>query len=199
MSNAGTIDLDGKIISALERLSNVLRTLLWQEAVESRFSPIQIQTLLYMTTHSADLCRVGQLAREFGLTAATMSDVVTALQRKGLLTRRRSRADHRRQTLHLTVRGRRHAEALSRWNEVLAAQLAQFPVEEREQALVFLLKLIESLYRAGVITVARTCLTCRFYRRGVRKDPGASDYCALMDKPLAKRDLRIDCPDHRLP
>lgn len=191
-------DLDEKIIAALERLSHVLRTLLWEEAVESRLSPIQIQTLIYLNSHSEDLCRVGQLAQEFGLTPATMSDAVASLEAKGLLTRTPAHDDRRAQTLRLTAKGRRSAEKLSHWAEALHESLAQLPETEKAQALKFLLTLIESLYRAGVITVARICLTCRFFCPNVHRNSQAPHHCALMDKPLAERDLRVDCPEHEL-
>ncbi len=188
--------LDAKIVSALERLSHVLRTLLWEEAGESRLSPIQIQSLLYLRSHDEKLCRVNQLAEEFGLTPATMSDAVSSLEAKGLLTRKPWPQDKRVFTLRLTAKGRRSAEKLARWSDVLTKQLERFAPEEKEQALKFLLKLIESLYRAGIITVARICLTCRFFRPNAHKNARAPHHCALMDKPLAESDLRVDCPEH---
>lgn len=189
-------ELDEKIVSALERLSHVLRTLLWEEAVESRLSPIQIQTLIYLNSHAEDLCRVGQLAQEFGLTPATMSDAVSSLEAKGLLTREPHPDDRRAQTLCLSAEGQRHAKKLSRWSDALTEQLERFVPEEKEQALKFLLKLIEALYRAGIISVARICLTCRFFRPNAHKDLRAPHHCALMDKPLAESDLRVDCPEY---
>jgi DNA-binding MarR family transcriptional regulator len=189
-------DLDEKLIAALERLAHVLRTLLWEEGVRSRLSPIQIQTLLYLASHSEELCRVGQLAQEFNLTPATMSDAVDALEEKGLVVRRPWPKDGRVVTLRLTAQGRRHAEKLSRWTEALQEQLAHFPAEEKARALGFLLKLIEALYRAGIITVARICLTCRFFRPYAHPDSPAPHHCALLDKPLAEGDLRVDCPEH---
>ncbi|MCX8103801.1 MAG: MarR family winged helix-turn-helix transcriptional regulator [Candidatus Bipolaricaulota bacterium] len=191
-------DLDTKIIAALERLAHVLRTLLWEEATASRLSPIQIQTLLYLNSHAEDLCRVGQLAQEFGLTSATMSDAVTTLEAKGLLQREPSPNDRRAQRLRLTAQGRRFSAKLSHWADALHASLAHFSPEEKAQALKFLLKLIESLYRAEIITVARICLTCRFFRANLHRDPRAPHHCALMDKPLAESDLRVDCPEHEL-
>ncbi len=191
-------ELDEKIVAALERLSHVLRTLLWEEAVESRLSPIQIQSLIYLSSHDEKLCRVNQLAQEFGLTPATMSDAISSLEAKGLLAREPHPDDRRAQTLRLTAKGRRSGAKLSRWSDPLKEQLRQFPLEERERALVFLLKLIESLYRAGIISVARICLTCRFFRPNAHRDSRAPHHCALMDKPLAERDLRVDCPEHEL-
>ncbi len=189
-------DLDEKLVAALERLAHVLRTLLWEEGVRSHLSPIQIQTLLYLASHSEKLCRVGQLAQEFNLTPATMSDAVDALEEKGLVVRRPWPEDGRVVTLGLTAQGRRHAEKLSRWTETLREQLAPFPADEKARALGFLLKLIEGLYRAGIITVARICLTCRFFRPHVHPNSLAPHHCALLDKPLAEGDLRVDCPDH---
>jgi hypothetical protein len=139
---------------------------------------------------------VGQLAQEFNLTPATMSDAVDALEEKGLVVRRPWPEDGRVVTLRLTAQGRRHAEKLSRWSEELHNQLAHFPTEEKERALGFLLKFIEALYRAGIITVARVCLTCRFFRPHAHPDSPAPHHCALLDKPLAEGDLRVDCPEH---
>ncbi len=190
-------ELDEKIIAALERLAHVLKTLLWEEASASRLSPIQIQTLIYLNSHAEELCRVGQLAQEFSLTPATMSDAVAALEAKGLLTRTSCPEDRRVQTLRLTAQGRRQAQKLSHWSDALQEQLQNFSPEEKEQALKFLLRLIESLYRAGIITVARICLTCRFFRPNVHRDSPAPHHCALMDKPLAESDLRVDCPEHQ--
>ncbi|MCS7198040.1 MAG: MarR family winged helix-turn-helix transcriptional regulator [Candidatus Bipolaricaulota bacterium] len=198
MPKTGISELDEKLVSALERLAHVLRTLLWEEATESRLSPIQIQTLLYLNSHSEGLCRVGQLAQEFGLTPATMSDAVASLEAKGLLTRKPCPEDRRAQTLRLTAKGRRSSAKLSRWADTFYQQLEHFSPEEKTQALTFLLKLIESLYRSGIITVARICLTCRFFRPHVHSNSQTPHHCALMDKPLSKSDLRVDCPDHKL-
>ncbi len=198
MPKTGISELDEKIVAALERLSHVLRTLLWEQAVESRLSPIQIQTLLYLNSHAGDLCRVGQLAEEFGLTPATVSDAVSSLEAKRLLTREPWLEDRRAHTLRLTTQGQRSAQRLSHWADALHEQLERFAPEEKAQALRFSLQLIASLYRAGVITVARICLTCRFFRAHAHSDPNAPHHCALMDKPLAVQDLRVDCPEHAL-
>lgn len=192
-------DLDSKIVAALERLAHVLRTLLWEEAVKNNLSPIQIQSLLYLRTHPEEFCRVGQLAQEFSLTPATVSDAISSLEEKGLLERRPHLQDGRVFRLRLTEKGRQLVEKkLSRWAEVLHEQLAHFPEEEKANALKFLLELIEALYRAGVITVARICLTCRFFRTHVHKGSSSPHHCALMDKPLAESELRVDCPEHEL-
>src|SRR5690606_37808994 len=64
--------------------------------------------------------------------------------------------------------------------------------EERQEAVVEgLLTIIAGLVREGAITVARTCLTCRFHRF----DSGAH-HCTLLDIPLLPSTLRVNCPEH---
>jgi hypothetical protein len=47
------------------------------------------------------------------------------------------------------------------------------------------------------VSVARLCLTCRFF--GPDAHPGAArrHHCALLDLPLGDAALRVDCPDHQ--
>jgi hypothetical protein len=48
----------------------------------------------------------------------------------------------------------------------------------------------------GVVGVARTCPTCRFFRSTAEPNVAASNHCALLDMPLRPGDLRLDCPEH---
>ena len=101
-------DVDARIVAALERLSQVFRVRLREEARRRNLSPIQAQVLIYLLHHDVQLRRVSQLAREFDLTQATVSDTVAALQTKGLVRREQWPDDRRVVTLRLTP-GRRSA------------------------------------------------------------------------------------------
>ncbi|MGH3088675.1 MAG: hypothetical protein ACRDSJ_15325 [Rubrobacteraceae bacterium] len=68
--------------------------------------------------------------------------------------------------------------------------------EEKEVVMRFLMRLIASLQRDGVITVARMCVSCRFFREHAHPGDAAAHHCALLDAPLANHDLRVDCPEH---
>jgi DNA-binding MarR family transcriptional regulator len=173
-----------------------LRLLLW-DAVKSRgLTPVQAQILLYLRNHREHLCRVGQIAREFGLTTATVSDSVSALEAKGLLRREPWSGDARVATLALTDAGVAAAAELDGWATPLREAVAGLAPAQQEKALLFLIHLIERLQQRGVITVARMCTTCRFFRRNLRRPTHAPYYCALIDRPLAVADLRVDCPEH---
>lgn len=187
---------DAKIVAALERLSRVFRLLLWEEAEPRNLSPLQIQILVFLRHHGASLRRVGQLAAEFQVTPATVSDAVATLESKGLLRKKTAESDRRVSILELTEEGESHGDALSGWAEIVRHHLEATPEEDRETVLEFLLELIASLQRAGLISVARMCVTCRFFGRDEGPGEASPHFCHLLEKPLATGDLRIDCPEH---
>ena len=63
-------NVDARIVATLERLSQVFRVRLREEARQRNLSPIQAQLLIYLLHHDVELRRVSQLAREFDLTQA---------------------------------------------------------------------------------------------------------------------------------
>jgi DNA-binding MarR family transcriptional regulator len=187
---------DDKIVAALERLARAFRVLL-QDAVKRRgLSPIQAQILRHLDTHEARAAHVSYLAREFGLTAATVSDSVSSLEMKGLLQRESSQDDARMATLRLTPRGRAVARELAAWTEPVREAVAAADATERERALAFLMELIAQLQRRGVISIARMCVTCRFFRRDAHPGSPAPHHCALLDQPLSVSELRTECPEY---
>jgi DNA-binding MarR family transcriptional regulator len=189
-------DLDSKIAAALERLSQAFRVLLWEKNKTHNLSPIQIQFLVYLLYHAAGQCTVSQLAREFTLTPATVSDAVTTLEEKKLVTRERRETDRRVAWVYLTTAGKKTARKLSTWASVVQENIAEFDTAEKVVVMKFLMHLIESLQQAGVITIARMCMTCKFFQPNAHPNSAALHHCQLLDKPLANSALRLDCPEH---
>jgi len=191
-------DVDKKIIASLERLSQVFRILLRGEAQKRGLSPIQAQFLVHLLHHGAALGRVSQLAREFDLTRATVSDAVGSLEKKSLIGREPWPDDKRVTTLRLTRSGEFTARELAAWANVVEEHLKGFSSEEKEVVMRFLMALIGSLQKSGLITVARMCMTCRFFRPDTHPGESSPHHCALLDVPLSGSDLRADCPEHKL-
>jgi len=191
-------DVDAKIVAALERIGGALRLMLRDGARERGLSPIQAQFLVYLHHHGVGLRRVGQLAREFDLTPATVSDAVGSLEGKGLVVREPSPVDRRAVVLRPTAEGERLATELAGWAEAAREALPARSPEEKEAVMRFLMDTISSLQRAGVVTVARMCVTCRYFRPDAHPEDEAPHHCALLDAPLARSDLRMDCPEHEL-
>ena len=149
-----------------------------------------------MLYHDVELRRVSQLAREFDLTKATVSDAVASLETKGLVQREQWPEDRRVVTLRLTPDGEKLATTLSEWADPVREHLEHFSPEEREAVMRFLIELIGSLQRSGLITVARMCVTCRFFRQDLHPGEASPHHCGLLDVPLGGADLRVDCPEH---
>ncbi len=189
-------NVDARIVATLERLSQVFRVRLREEARQRNLSPIQAQLLIYLLHHDVELRRVSQLAREFDLTQATVSDAVASLETKGFVRREQWPDDRRVMTLRLTAGGEKLATPLSNWADPIREHLERFSPVEREAVMRFLMELTGSLQRSGLITVARMCVTCRFFRRDVRPGEASPHHCGFLDVPLGGPNLRVDCPEH---
>lgn len=189
-------DLDARLAGALERVGHALRVALWQQAKEHGLSPVQVQLLHRLSSDPPERRRVGQLAAELDVTAPTISDAVSALRRKELVTSAPSATDARVQLLDLTDAGREVARASAAWTADVGAELARVDVDAKVDALGLLLGVIGGLHDRGVLSVARTCPTCRYFRRATADGPDAVHRCALLDAPLPPSALRVDCVDH---
>lgn len=187
-------DETSKLVASLERLTQALRVLLWEAAKAHGLSPVQVQILIHLRYHGEAERRVNRLAERFDLTPATVSEVVTTLKSKGLLDKDPCPADRRATRLALTPRGEALVSELEGWAESLRTHLAAFSQGERTELLTLLMRLIGSLQQAGVISVARMCLSCRFY--SAEHPSGAPHYCQLLNLPLSDANLRVDCPEH---
>jgi DNA-binding MarR family transcriptional regulator len=186
-------DVDAKLVAALERVGQALRVQIWDEAKQHGLSPTQLQLLLRLASDPPARRRIGVLAGELDVTHPTVSDAVAVLRRKGLVDRDPA---NRRAALSLSARGRALAAGLADWDERTRRQLADLPVHDKHASLRLLLDLVAGLQRSGAITVARMCVTCRFFRRDVHSDPARPHHCALVDAPMAGDELRIDCAEH---
>ncbi|MCX7878909.1 MAG: MarR family winged helix-turn-helix transcriptional regulator [Ignavibacteria bacterium] len=185
-------DIESRIISALERISEAFRILLWGESSKTQLSPIQIQILIFLYFHEADKRKVTYISEEFSLSKATVSDSVNTLVRKKLVTKLKDKTDNRACILKLTSRGSKLADKLSLFANRLKEPVKGMSVTEKEELYSGLIKIIRNLLDAGIITVHRMCYSCRFYE--IRENTGS--YCNLLKMSLEKSAIRIDCPDH---
>jgi DNA-binding MarR family transcriptional regulator len=186
-------DVDAKLVAALERVGQALRVQMWDAAKQHGLSPTQLQVLLRLATDPPARRRIGVLAGELDVTHPTVSDAVAVLRRKGLVDRD---GGGRKAVLSLSAHGQVVAAALVDWHERTRRQLAQLPAGDKHATLQLLLDLIAGLQRSGAITVARMCVTCRFFRRDAHPDSPRPHHCALLDAPMGSGELRIDCAEH---
>lgn len=188
-------NIDSRIVAALERISEAFRVLLWNESKEFSLSPIQIQILIFLHTHSEDKRKVSYLADEFNMTKPTVSDAVKALEEKSLIKRRDDPNDSRSHCIDLTRKGKEIAERTSRFTDELQKPISKLGTDDKENLLLSLIGVIHHLTEVGVITIQRMCMTCVYYAKGENR---REHFCKLLNKKLQNTELRIDCPEHSL-
>lgn len=186
----------GKIVVALERISEAFRVLLWNEGKATGLSPLQVQLLIFLLHHPDEKKRkVGHLAAEFNMTKATVSDAVKTLLAKGLVEKKHDPDDGRSFSLNLTREGIALTGQLSHFCEEIQAPIEKLSEDEQTNLLLHLLAIIRHLNRAGILSVQRMCFNCTHYSPG---QGGQDHYCKLLNTPLLASELRVDCPEHEI-
>lgn len=185
------------LAALMSRLSEAYRILLWDYSKETRLSPIQIQFLLFISNHCKSECKISQIAKNFNLTQATVSDAIKSLETKGLVARKQSTSDGRVYFLSSTAEGESLAHQLEGWQDKIINNLGQFSDQRKESVLLFLMELIESLKMDQVLNVARTCLSCQSFRKDFNPSQFKSYFCTYSGQYLATSDLIIDCPNYQ--
>jgi DNA-binding MarR family transcriptional regulator len=187
----GDTHLDRKVLAAVERLGRALRAARQHVATRHELSLLGLSVVETLADGRAR--RVGDLAAELDVSQPTVSDAVTTLERRGLIARDRDPKDLRTSLVVLTDSGEAVAtDIATELGPVLAAEAGT--TAERATTLRVLLGEIARLQTAGVITVNRSCLTCRHYQA---PGPRAWAACLLLGTELRDQDLRVDCPEHQ--
>ena len=179
-----------KLVAGLERITEAFKVLLWNKAKELGLSPIQIQILIFVTYHKSDLCNVSHLAKEFNVTKPTISDAVRVLEKKQLIIKDYSSADNRSYTILLSEKGKNSVAQTEDFGEPIKQQIDAMDANATESMFATLSKLIYKLNQTGILTVQRTCYGCKFHQK-----VNDTDYCNLLEKKLAQKDIRLDCPE----
>ncbi|MGH8776817.1 MAG: MarR family winged helix-turn-helix transcriptional regulator [Jiangellaceae bacterium] len=182
-----------RVATALAKIGLALRTQAWEEAGRRGLTPTQGQVLAVV--HARGPARIGAVAREVGVTSATISDSVSALEAKGLIRRRSLPHDGRAVEVRLTGRGRRIAVSAAAWPDAIADAVGSLPSAEQTTMLRALVGVIRMLQDTGRIPVARMCVSCRYFAPHVHDDPAFPHHCRFVDARFGDRSLRIDCAD----
>ena len=188
--------LDKRVTIGLAKIGIALKQQAWAEAGGRGLTPTQGQVLALLRANPEGL-RLGALEEQLGVTAATTSDSVTALQRKGLVTKEPMAGDGRGVIVLLTPTGTREAAAAAAWPDFLLEAVGELSTVEQATFLRALVSMIRTLQEKGRIPVARMCVSCRFFRPYQHDNPARPHHCAFVDAPFGDGELRLDCPDFR--
>jgi DNA-binding MarR family transcriptional regulator len=184
-----------RVTTGLAKVGLALKQQAWAEAGGRGLTPTQGQALALLRASPGGL-RLGELAGRLGVTAATTSDSVGALQRKGLVAKAAMAGDGRAVLVRLTPAGVREAAAAAAWPDFLLEAVDELSPDEQAAFLRGLVTMIRTLQERGRIPVARMCVSCRFFRPYRHDHPTTPHHCAFVDAPFGDGELRLDCPDH---
>lgn len=186
-----------KLAAGLAKIGLVLRHHAWKAGGEHGLAPAQSQVLVLLEARRRGAgMTMSVIAAELAITPASASDTVSALERKGLVARRRDERDARIVRVDLTREGSTLARRAAEWPDMFLSALGE--LSEQEQAIFVrgLVKIIYSLQSSEQIPVTRMCPTCVYFRPHAHPQEGRPHHCAYVDAPLAEVDLRLDCSDH---
>ncbi|NOQ74150.1 MAG: MarR family transcriptional regulator [Crocinitomix sp.] len=187
-------NLSSKIVVSLEKISEVFRVLLWEQAKTFGLSPIQIQILIFIQTHASQFNKVSYLAKEFNLTKATISDAVRVLEQKELINKLRNEADSRSFSIALTPKGIEVSKQVALFSNSLKTKIEGFSLEKQSDLWGSLFSILTDFQNQGVLSLERMCLNCKFHST----DDATGHYCEFLKKSLAQNELRIDCAEHEI-
>ena len=183
-------DLSAKIVAGLERISDAFKVLLWEQSKTFGLSPIQIQILIFIAFHKQEISNVSSLAKEFNLTKPTISDAIRVLQEKKLVKKIPSADDGRAFNISLTAAGKKIVAKTMNFAHPLKQVVDGMEFKQKEETYEAIAQLIFQLHKLGVISVQRTCPSCKFFEKKKRHS-----YCHLLNMELRSRDIRLDCPE----
>jgi DNA-binding MarR family transcriptional regulator len=190
--------LPTRLAAGLARLSVALRAGQWRLAEAHGLTATQAQILGLLAARAREPARLrpGEVADQLGITRATASDALTALERKGLLARLPDPRDGRARGLTLTPEGTEAARAAGDAPALLAEAAAALSPADQAALLRLVVKMIRGLQLRGAIAPARLCVTCRYFRPHLYDDPAAPHRCDFVGAPFGDAALRVDCAEH---
>lgn len=181
-----------KVVAALERLGHVLVAVHGRAGMGAGLTSLQV--FLLMELSGQVKLGVRELAARFSVSRPTISRSLAILAQKRLVQAASHPEDARRVLFSLTRQGRKLVASLGAGLRPLLAGVEALAPAQQAALWEGLLAVLGQWERMGLMSAARTCPTCRFFRR----EPGDPQaFCELLARPLTVEQLRLDCPEHQ--
>jgi len=184
------------LAAGLEKIGLAMKSRTWRREGRAGLGPLQRQVLTLLRASANKSAQVSAIANELVVRLPTASEAVATLERKKLVKRRRSMRDGRIVTVELTARGERAcAPAVSMPNHLTAAT-GSLTSAEQVAFLKSLMKVIRTLQERGEISVARMCVSCRYFRPNQYNDAAQPHHCDYLNAPFGDQSLRLECAEY---
>ncbi len=174
-----------RLAAALERIAHARRAVIQDIATRNGLTVLQVEILRHV--HACGPTRSSDLAREFAVSTPTVSDAIAALRHKHYVEQRPG-TDARTRLVSLTDVGVHTTRRI----DVDLIPFRNACAGAGPAGLAAALDVIHGLWRQGVLSVDRSCVTCVHYLVG----PDGTRHCELLGVELTPETLRVNCPEH---
>ncbi|HPO50067.1 MAG TPA: MarR family winged helix-turn-helix transcriptional regulator [Spirochaetota bacterium] len=185
---------DKNILTALEKICQINRILLWELAKEESISPIQIQFMDYLHNKSKEFRTVTNLSIEFDLKKSTVSDSINNLIKKNFLDKEQDANDKRYFYLNLTQKAQKKIEKINKWNLTIYDKIKLIPEDEKRSASNFFVNLIKQLHEEKIIKTVKMCFYCsNFEKNNCDEQNKKPYYCSLTKRYFSDEEVNFNC------
>src|SRR5262245_37599899 len=185
-----------QLASGFEKIGLAMKSRSWRREGRAGLGPLQRQILMLLQSKPGQSAQVSTIANELVIRLPTASEAVATLERKRLVRRRRTMSDGRIVTVELTARGSRACGPSATMPGHLAAAIGLLPAAEQTALLKVMVKVIRTLQEQGEISVARMCVSCRYFKPHRYEDEEKPHHCDYVNAPFGDSSLRVNCLEY---
>ncbi len=183
-------DIDAKIIAGIERISEIMRILIWRESLKNSLNPTQIRILLSLLFgKNINLKKIEDFT---SLDKTTLSKSIKSLEKRGFIRKIRSINDKRQIIIVIDKNKKDIIKEISFWANDLKNILSYFSLKEKSIILKFIFEFIDYSIKKGIISYQNMCSQCIYFMKKREKF-----YCNFLKKSLKLIELRIECSDFK--
>jgi len=183
-------DIDAKIIAGIERISEIMRILLWRESFKNSLNPTQIQILLSLLFKKG--LNLKEIQNFTSLDKTTLSKSIKSLEKKGFIKKTKDINDQRQKIIIISKSKKDIIDEISYWANDFKKILCNFSLKEKSTILKFIFEFIDYSIKKGIISYQKMCSQCIYFEKRKRYF-----YCNFIKKNLRLIDLRIECSDFK--
>ncbi|HJR74980.1 MAG TPA: MarR family transcriptional regulator [Luteimonas sp.] len=180
--------------AGLESLASLVRAQSWRSDGTPSLPPSQA-AVLRMLADADEGLRAGRIAERLGVSAASVSDSLAALESKRWIKRGADPRDLRATLVRLTAQGKRTAQKLRDPLQGIGSLVGALDERDLGAFLRVSQLLVAQAQRQGLATGMRTCLGCRFFRPYSTGRDDKPHFCGFIEQPFGDAELRMDCAE----
>ena len=180
--------------AGLEQLASLARAQSWRTDGTPSLPPTQA-SILRMLPLDAQGFRARHIAERLGISAASLSDSLRALESKQWVERLADPHDGRASNVRLTAAGRRLARKLNDPAQGIGALLQDLAEPDLGALLRVTQLLVHQAQQQGLATGVRSCLGCRYFQPNTSGKQDKPHYCAYIQQAFGDPELRMDCAE----